>query len=445
MRKVTAGVSTLLLLFAGCVTTGTGAATTPAGSAFYVSPTGNDRNPGTLAAPFATLARAQHAMKRSSIKATYVEGGTYHLSSAITLTAADSGETWQYYPADGVDTAVLDGGTSTSKGFVLSGASNVTINGLKLQNFVNASIEAYSSPGTVIENNDIGFMTVAPPAGNAAAVIGISVGDHVTVKNNYVHDTAGIGIATFAYNPGSSNDGTVISGNVVLRTAQKSSDNGAIYVSDKATGTSAGHVIISNNFVRDTGGGGFASLRDVYLDDNASNVTVTGNILGPLAAGVATKRGNFNAIFVHNGSNDTISGNIIDLGSSSFVNIVTWGYDRDCLAGMANNVFTNNIILSNFTGPNNADYGYGNYAYLEAPGGQASWFTVTNNVYWNYASGGQAFYNGNFTNDTNPIIENPQISGATYTIAQGSRISSSANFSPIVGGWGPPGFVMPTR
>ena len=425
---------------------GIGAGAAPSGPGYYVSPTGNDSNPGTQTAPFATLARAQQAMEHSSIKATYVEGGTYHLSSAITLTAADSGETWQYYPASGVDTAVLDGGNSTAKGFDLTGASNVTINGLKFQNFVSKSIEAYSSPGTVIENNDIGFMTVAPPAGNAGAVCGISVGDHVTVKNNYVHDISSIGIASYAYTRGASNDGTVISGNVVLRTVLKSSDDGAIYINDKATGTSGGHVTISNNFVGETGGAGFTSLRVIYLDDNASNVTVTGNILGPMAAGVAKKRGNFNAVFVHNGSNNTISGNIIDLGSSSFTDIVAWGYDGGSVAGMANSTFTNNIVVSNFTGSNHVDSGYGNYAYLEAPfsNAPASWFTVNHNVYWNYASGGQVFSNGNLTNDANPIVENPQISGPTYTMAQGSPVYSSMNFSPIVGGWGPAGFVIPT-
>ena len=72
MRRVTAGLSTVLLVFAGCGAAPAVDKATPAGSAFYVSPTGNDRNPGTEAAPFATLARAQQAMKRSSIKATYV-------------------------------------------------------------------------------------------------------------------------------------------------------------------------------------------------------------------------------------------------------------------------------------------------------------------------------------------------------------------------------------
>src|ERR1700722_17436099 len=135
MRNVAVVVTTLLLLFAGCsteevVATGTD---TRSSTAFYVSPTGNDDNPGTLASPFATLARAQRAMKRSAAKTTYVGGGTYHLTRSLVLTAADSGETWRYYPPDGVNTAVLDGG-DTVKGGVISirGGSNITIDGLKV-------------------------------------------------------------------------------------------------------------------------------------------------------------------------------------------------------------------------------------------------------------------------------------------------------------------------
>ncbi|MGB6026025.1 MAG: hypothetical protein WBG40_12585, partial [Candidatus Sulfotelmatobacter sp.] len=45
---------------------------------FYVAPNGNDNNPGTLAQPFATLGKAQSAMRASSsIKTTYIRAGLY--------------------------------------------------------------------------------------------------------------------------------------------------------------------------------------------------------------------------------------------------------------------------------------------------------------------------------------------------------------------------------
>jgi hypothetical protein len=430
----------------GGVAIGTGAGQPPSGPGFYVSPNGSDSNPGTVDAPFATLARAQQAMENSSIKATYVEGGTYNLSGGgLTLTGADSGETWQYYPSNGVDSAVLDGGTAAADGFNISGATNVTINGLKLQNFTQFSIIVWpGGDGAVIENNDVGSMTVAPPVEMASSVAGIASGSpNVSILHNYVHDVASIGIAASAWGAGQSVDGDVISGNVVLRAAQQSDDNGAIYVNMANTGDSGGHVSITNNFVSGTGGAGHTSLQDIYLDDNASNVTIAGNVLGPFAPGVSN--GNeISNVYFHNGNNNTVTGNIIDLGSSSFQVPVTYGYDSGSSNGMANNVFDGNIILSKFTGDLHSALGP---AYFEGagPGLQASWFTIDHNLYWNYAAGGSVFTNGTLVGDAHPVTGvNPQISGPTYTVAGGSPVfGNPVNFAGIVGGWGPSGFVVP--
>jgi membrane-associated protease RseP (regulator of RpoE activity) len=61
---------------------------------YYVSPTGNDTNPGTLAQPFATLQRAQQAARKvAGREAVTVEvrAGTYYLPETLVLTGADSG------------------------------------------------------------------------------------------------------------------------------------------------------------------------------------------------------------------------------------------------------------------------------------------------------------------------------------------------------------------
>ena len=57
---------------------------------YFVSPSGKDTNPGTLAAPFATLERAQLAarQKRGEV---FLRGGTYYLPAPLVFTAADSG------------------------------------------------------------------------------------------------------------------------------------------------------------------------------------------------------------------------------------------------------------------------------------------------------------------------------------------------------------------
>jgi hypothetical protein len=57
---------------------------------YVVSPSGNDANPGTLEKPFATLQRAQEAVrqKRGDV---YLRGGTYYLTAPLVFTAQDSG------------------------------------------------------------------------------------------------------------------------------------------------------------------------------------------------------------------------------------------------------------------------------------------------------------------------------------------------------------------
>ena len=57
---------------------------------YFVSPAGDDANPGTLEKPFATLQRAQQAarQKRGDV---FLRGGTYYLPATLVFTAQDSG------------------------------------------------------------------------------------------------------------------------------------------------------------------------------------------------------------------------------------------------------------------------------------------------------------------------------------------------------------------
>jgi len=102
-------------------------------SAFYVDPNGSDNNPGTLAAPFLTLEKAQKAMRSSyTIKTTYFRTGTYLRANELTLTSADNKETWATYPGDVNNSAVLK---YNGTGFLLihiTGGSNITISNLTL-------------------------------------------------------------------------------------------------------------------------------------------------------------------------------------------------------------------------------------------------------------------------------------------------------------------------
>jgi hypothetical protein len=57
---------------------------------WYVAPSGDDANPGTLRRPFATLQRAQRAARQKHGDIV-LRGGTYYLPETLVFTAADSG------------------------------------------------------------------------------------------------------------------------------------------------------------------------------------------------------------------------------------------------------------------------------------------------------------------------------------------------------------------
>jgi hypothetical protein len=78
---------------------------------YFVAPAGDDANPGTLESPFATLQRAQAAVreKRGDV---FLRGGIHYLSQPLVFTAQDSGTrdapvVYQNYQGE---TAVISGG-----------------------------------------------------------------------------------------------------------------------------------------------------------------------------------------------------------------------------------------------------------------------------------------------------------------------------------------------
>ena len=91
--------------------------TSNAQATYYVSPQGNDCNPGTLAAPFRTLSNARDVVRTVNSAMTgdiivYLRGGTYALTGALSFAAADSGTKGFYvkylnYPGE---TPLLTGG-----------------------------------------------------------------------------------------------------------------------------------------------------------------------------------------------------------------------------------------------------------------------------------------------------------------------------------------------
>jgi len=86
------------------------------GSAYFVAPDGRDMNPGTMEKPFATLRRAQEALRQKRGEV-FLRGGTYHLSAPLVFNAEDSGtkESPVIFQAYQNEQPVISGGVKLDK------------------------------------------------------------------------------------------------------------------------------------------------------------------------------------------------------------------------------------------------------------------------------------------------------------------------------------------
>ncbi len=97
--RVTAAAVTLLLLANGCRYAPNGPGSEALATALYVSPRGDDANPGTRQAPFATLARARDAARDLPRPVTVrLADGTHALAAPLALTPQDTGVIFEAAP-----------------------------------------------------------------------------------------------------------------------------------------------------------------------------------------------------------------------------------------------------------------------------------------------------------------------------------------------------------
>lgn len=375
--------------------------------AYYVSTTGSDSNAGTISAPFLTLGHAQTAMQ-SGNKTTYIRGGTYTIGTGLTLTSSDSSTSWLAYPGD---TPILDGSTTTGTCFTINaGAGSITINGMTIQRFANVGIDLMGS-GMVITNNTINNIT-SSNTGQGCIYMHFILGT-TNVSHNLCSNNTGPGIsmAFGAGDPGASGTITVDS-NIVLNTNTNLSDTGGIYLMDRShTMTSC---ICTNNIIGNYGKSPYSSTQGVgiYLDDNMSHATVTGNII----------YGNgMYALQYHGGDHNIVTNNIIDL-TNAFKLVLYQDQPTFVIGGggMASNTFTNNIVYSSASPPTPLwDY-IDTSVTIALP-------TVTHNQYFNSVS---PFPNTGTIVDSSPLVGDPLFSNAAsniYTL----RPDSPAFDSPV--------------
>jgi len=214
---------------------------------YYVSTTGNDRNPGTFALPWATVQHAANTVKAGAT--VYVFGGVYHESVNFPKSGTESAPiTFQNYPGQ---TAVIDGtgvsccssngeGGNAIQGLInIVNQSYITISGFEIRNYTTSNENdtptgvwiTGSGTGIQILNNRVHrITTTSEENGNAFGISvygtsktpitqllisgnevydlrtgeseSVNVDGNVTyfhITNNLVHDNDNIGIAAIGY------------------------------------------------------------------------------------------------------------------------------------------------------------------------------------------------------------------------------------------------------
>jgi parallel beta-helix repeat protein len=425
---------------------------------YYVSPTGNDKTGnGTAADPFATLARAQNAMENSSIKTTYLESGTYDLTSNVNFGTADNGESVLAAPSadpilrgqgtlsnfislNGTDDFTIKGLTfentaigdyegavtlnnansntieanlfsNNDRGLLLNGACNNLISGNEINDSTTAGINAGNgSNGNTINSNIVNGVNVDSSFGTGTGSSGIWItgGDNNAITNNLVENTAGAAISmtnwdTNAADTANLNLNDNIANNDIVNACSSTlaNDCGAIYIDGRSGADTL--ATINNNTVSLASSPTSGLNVGIYLDDFTSGATVTNNIV---------TGGNF-GFLVHGGENNKISNNIFDDGTRTSYNIgagLIQGESGGPIASMTGDVVDHNIIYSTATGTSNVWVNYGGAA------------NISYNLYYN--TNGKEMLNTQM--DSNPKFGNPNFANepaGNYALGAGSAAS----------------------
>ena len=187
-------------------------------------------------------------------------------------------------------------------------------------------------------------------------------------------------------------------------------DSGAIYLLDRGH-RSTGNVV-SNNYI-DGNGSTTQSTKAVYLDDDASNVTISGNY--------CRNCGQY-AVQYHGGDHLVVTDNVFDLSSGAKVGL--YQDDLDPAGnlpnyGMSGNTFSHNTVYFSGGGPATLwdfddNYGGRNVA-IALP-------EVSANLY--FSASGAAIPNGGVIVDSSPSYGAP--SYAAQPTDQGPRALPAA-------------------
>lgn len=190
---------------------------------YYVAPSGNNTNPGTISQPFATLQKAHDVANPGDT--IYMRGGIYPIATQTVFSrSGSSGNRIMVFNYPG-ETPILDGSSwSPTAGYALIRLNNASwwwIKGLELKSSPGHGIFLYGASTT---NNIIEFCNVHHNVrldpGGAGIQFDASAGGNNLILNNDVHHSStnqGSGTGGDGIGNSSAASGNVIRGNRVWR------------------------------------------------------------------------------------------------------------------------------------------------------------------------------------------------------------------------------------
>jgi hypothetical protein len=380
----------------------------PLGPYFYVSTTGKDANPGSIAAPWRTIQHAANMLHPGDTA--YVHGGVYNEQVSIPSSGSETAGyiTFQSFPGE---SAIVDGtglapGSQTGL-FDLQDRSYVRIIGFEIRNFKTA--------------------TTNVPAGINVQ----GAGDHLEIRRNIIHDivtSAGgtngnaFGLAVYGTRAPESINHLIIDGNELRNLKTGCSESLTINgnVANWQVTNNASHD--NDNIGIDTIGFEGTAPNPAY--DQARDGLAEGNLVYNItSAGNPCYRSDTSAdgIYSDGGTRITFDRNIvhhvdigIELASEHFSHVTSYVTARNNLVyrshvvgfsigGYASSVGgTDHVTIVNNTL-------FQNDSYLTGSGEFQIQYHATNNTFENnlvYANS-QAVFLNDFTRSTpNPVVAN---------------------------------------
>lgn len=384
-----------------------------AASSFYVSGSGSDANPGTLAAPWRTLQHAADAVPAGST--VYLRAGTYAGATISRSGASGIPTTYAAYPGEH---PTIRGDAAHTRVVRITGASDVTLTGLTIAGapaqwgaglWIDGSSRITAIGLTLRDNHSFGAKVVGSSDvhlvrldvfGNDTGVEASGAIGGFRLVDSTIHDqdtmvTDGSGSArganatNFFHTTGSALVARNRIWNERARSATYGADGGAFEVYGSSGITYAENVVWDGQNVMELGTDGPVNsvtfVRNVAYRPSASTATVSGRSQGILV------RACHDCLFANN--------TFIDLDDWTFL-VVTSNFT----AGVANERvrFANNLVRQ------------ANGKALSA--GSWSGVTIDHDRFWLVGGTvGRAF-------DSTSSVGDPRVAGASFRPASGSPL-----------------------